>query len=352
MKRPGILSTLSSRKQQAVILVNLGSPDAPTAAALKRYLCQFLHDPRVIEVPRAIWCPILHGIILRTRPRKVAKSYADIWLPDGSPLVAYSRRLARKLQQHVNSTYDNPPRVSVAMRYGQPDLLDQLAQLQADGIEEILLLPMFPQYSAATTATIFDRAARYCRQQRNIPAVSFVHDYHDFPAYIQAIAHSVTRHWASHSKGDKLLISFHGLPQRNVKLGDPYYDQCQRTARLIADALGLRDDAWQLVFQSRFGRQVWLQPYCEDTLINLAQQGCDHVDVICPGFAVDCLETLEEIQLRYRDSFIAAGGKGFQYIPALNDSDSQVALYQQLIAQHLGARLGLKATSAVVAEPA
>lgn len=312
-----------------VLLVNLGTPDAPTAPAVRRYLAEFLGDPRVVEIPRAIWLPILYGFILPFRPGRVASNYAGIWMDEGSPLLVYSRRLAQRLGEQLE---DVP--VELGMSYGNPSLDSALARLEAQQVEQVVVLPLYPQYSATTTAASFDVLARALGQRRQLPGITLIRDYHALPAYIEALASSVRAHWDTNGRGDHLALSFHGIPKRNVDLGDPYATQCQRTASLLADALGLAGDQWSLVYQSRFGKAEWLQPYADQRFTQLAQQGVKTLDVICPGFAADCLETLEEIAVEYGELFVEAGGRALRYIPALNDAPAHAAALQQCLQRY------------------
>jgi ferrochelatase len=318
----------------AVLLVNLGSPDAPTAAATRRYLAEFLGDPRVVEIPRIAWWPILHGIILRTRPAKSAAKYATVWTPEGSPLVAGTARVAKLLQGALGER-GLPVPVRMAMRYGNPSVASALDALRAEGVTRILVLPMYPQYAAATTASVWDAVTTWGRDARHLPELRFVHRYHDEPAYIQALAASVRAHWQREGRGRMLVMSFHGLPERSLHLGDPYHCECHKTARLMAEALGLKKDEYRVTFQSRFGKAKWLQPYTEPTLKEMAAGGLERVDVVCPGFPVDCLETLEEIAQEARDAFIEAGGRDFHYITCLNDSREGVRALVEVAQRHL-----------------
>lgn len=319
----------------AILWCNLGSPDAPTARAVRPYLAEFLGDRRVVEIPRALWAPILHGIILRTRPAKSAAKYASIWTPEGSPLVVWTRRQALMLQGWLG---ERGHRVVVrdAMRYGAPSITSRLDALQADGIARLLVLPAYPQYSATTTASMIDAVNAWSARQRRMPELRFVNDFHDDPLYIEALACSVERHWQAHGRSPLLLMSFHGIPERNVRLGDPYQAQCLATARLLAARLGLDDAQVRVTFQSRFGRAKWLAPYTEPTLRELGAAGTARVDVICPGFPADCLETLEEIAIEGRTAFLLAGGKAFHYIPCLNDSPEWISALAGIAERHLG----------------
>lgn len=315
--------------QWGVLLVNLGTPDEPTPKAVRRYLSEFLHDRRVVDLSRWIWCPILHGVILRVRPPKVAKLYHSIWTDEGSPLLAFSKRQALGLQKKLDESGKNI-RVALAMNYGNPSIAEGFKQLER--CDKILILPLYPQFSSATTASVFDRIAAYQKQQWNLPEIRQVRSYQDHPQYIKALAESVKREWQTRTQPDVLLMSFHGIPLRYATNGDPYPLECETTAKLLAEALGLRDDQWLLCYQSRFGREPWLQPYTDKTLETLAQQG-KSVDVICPGFSADCLETLEEIKEENREIFEQHGGKNYHYIPCLNDHPDHIELLAQLVSE-------------------
>ena len=317
-----------SPTKTAVILCNLGTPDAPTPTAVRRYLAEFLSDPRVVEIPRAIWLPILYGIILTIRPRKSAAKYAQVWLGDkGSPLLHYTQLQTAGLQTRLGEH----AKVYTAMRYGQPALPTVLSQAQAAGAERILILPMYPQYSGTTTASVYDSLAAWSVRQRRIPSISVISDFHQHPAYIAALAAQVQAHWQQYGRAQKLVLSFHGVPQRTVDLGDPYAAQCQKTAELLAAALQLQPQQWQMTFQSRFGKAKWLEPATDHSLEKLASQGCSSVDVFCPGFVADCLETLEEIAMENREIFMEAGGQDFRFIPCLNDSPVWLDALAQIV---------------------
>lgn len=314
-----------------VLLINLGTPAAPTASAVRRYLAQFLSDRRVIDYPRWLWWPILHGVILRLRPRRSARAYAKIWTPQGSPLLVNTLALAKKLG-------GDPAipglRVVVAMTYGEPAIPEVIRALVKDGAQRILAVPLFPQYSATSTAAALDAVFAALRAQRRVPEIRTVADYHDDPDYIEALAASVEKYWFTHGRGERLLLSFHGIPERYVDAGDPYRDQCMATANLLRERLGIAENELAITFQSRVGRERWLTPYTDASLAQFAQSGVRHVQVLCPGFAVDCLETIEEIAIRGREQFLAAGGERLDYIPALNDSAAQVRLMANLIRRH------------------
>lgn len=319
-----------------VLLVNLGSPDAPTPEALRRYLAEFLWDPRVVEQPRLLWWLILHGIILRVRPRRSAKAYAAVWTEEGPPLLAISRRQCQALRGALHEQFNGQVVVELAMRYGQPAVASGLQALRRHNVSRLLVLPLYPQYSASTTATVFDAVVDVLKTWRRVPELRMINHYYDEPGYIAALAKSVKAHWAAHGRANKLILSFHGIPKRYARGGDPYADECAATARLLATALGLADGEWLMTFQSRFGREEWLQPYTDHTLAALAKEGVDSVDVICPGFAADCLETLEEIARENRDIFLENGGKTLRYIPALNDRFDHIQFLARLVERHIG----------------
>ena len=318
----------------AILYCNLGTPEAPTAAALRRYLAEFLGDARVVEIPKPIWWLILHGIILRVRPAKSAAKYASIWTGQGSPLLVHTRAQAEGLQQAL-ATRGHHVTVRHAMRYGQPGIDAQLDALKAEGVTRVLVLPAYPQYSGTTTASVFDAFYRWGLKIRQLPELRFVNHYHDDPGYIAALAARVRAHWQAHGQGDVLVMSFHGVPERTLMLGDPYHCECMKTGRLLSEALGLPREQVRITFQSRFGKAKWLEPYTEPTLIELAQQGVRKVDVVCPGFTADCLETLEEIQQEAQEAFVHAGGESFQYIPCLNDSETWIGALADLAERHL-----------------
>ena len=318
----------------AILLCNLGTPDAPTAPALRRYLGQFLSDQRVVEIPKPLWWLILHGIILRTRPAKSAAKYASIWTPEGSPLAVWTAKQATLLRGWLGEAGHNVL-VRHAMRYGNPSIASQLDALKAEGATRILILPLYPQYSGPTTASVFDAVYAWAARTRNVPELRFVNRYHDDAGYIDALARSIQTHWKHNGPPDKLVMSFHGVPERTLQLGDPYHCESYKTARLLAERLGLHQDDWQLTFQSRFGKAKWLQPYTEPTLIEMGKAGVGRVDVICPGFTGDCLETLEEINQEAREAFLHAGGKEFHYIPCLNDSPAWITALGRIAQQHM-----------------
>ena len=322
-----------------ILLVNLGTPDEPTAPAVRRYLKEFLSDARVVEIPKAIWWLILNGIILNVRPKKTAAKYASIWMKEGSPLRVYTARQAQMLRGFMGEIVKSPVKVDYAMRYGNPSMESAIDKLKAANCENILILPLYPQYASSTTASTFDQLARVLMQRRNVPGIRLVRSYHDHPAYIKAIAQNVNAEWMKIGRPnfatDKLLMTFHGLPRFHLDKGDPYHCQCHKTARLIAEELGLQKDQYVVTFQSRFGRAEWLQPYTDKTLESLGKQGVKRIDVICPGFAADCLETLEEIADEGKITFLKAGGSEFQYIPVANDTQAFVGALTEIAREHL-----------------
>ncbi|MDQ8038830.1 MAG: ferrochelatase [Rickettsiella sp.] len=315
-------------RMRVVLLINLGTPSEATPYAVRKYLAEFLSDPRVVELPAWLWKPILYTIVLPTRSKRLAKLYQSIWLDEGSPLAVYSKKLAERVQTQLGDFY----KVVLAMRYGRPSIKDVLTDLLArNAIDSLIVLPLYPQYSAATTASCFDVVSNIVKKQRFIPFLTFNSSYFDQDFYIKALAEKIRGYWEREGTKDYLLFSFHGLPKYCSKLGDPYEQQCYKTVNLLASELDLSPDQYQLVFQSRFGKAEWLQPYCDVVLQELPSQGIKRVAVICPGFAVDCLETLEEISKRYRELFLKLGGESFNYIPALNASSEHSSLLVSLI---------------------
>lgn len=317
-----------------VLLLNLGTPDAPTVPAVRRYLAEFLGDPRVVELPRALWWMILNGVILRVRPKRSAHAYQSVWTEEGSPLLAISRRQAAALQERLSARMPGPVRLELGMRYGNPSVPDALARLSAAGARRLLVLPLYPQYSATTTASTFDAVARELMTWRWIPELRFITRYHDDPGYVAALASSVREHWSAHGEPDRLLFSFHGIPKEYFENGDPYHCHCQKTARLTAEALGLPRERWQVSFQSRVGTKEWLRPYTDELLKEWGAAGVGKVQVVCPGFSADCLETLEEVAVENRDYFLAAGGQAYEYIPALNDRAAHMDMLVDLVLRH------------------
>lgn len=316
-----------SKPDAGILLVNLGTPDSPEPRDVKRYLKEFLWDPRVVEGSRVAWWLILNGIILNTRPKKSAAAYRKIWTENGSPLLAITRQQAALLQESTGDAF----KIEVAMRYGKPSIANGLRNLQQAGCSRILVFPLYPQYSATTTGSIFDAVTSELQQWRHVPELRLVNQYFDNPAYIEALASSTRKHWEQHGQGDKLVVSFHGIPQDYADAGDPYPQQCSTTAVLLAQELGLSEDQWIQTYQSRLGKKAWLQPYTDKTLEQLAAEGVEKVQVICPGFATDCLETLEEIAMENRDTFIAAGGREYEYIPCLNDNPEHIEMLAGLV---------------------
>lgn len=319
----------------AVMLVNLGTPDAPTPSAVRKYLAEFLWDRRVVDLARPLWWLILHGIILRFRPSRVAKNYQTVWSEEGSPLLATGKQQRKALEIALQEAFGEEIPVYLAMTYGSPSMEEVGRQMRQSGAERLLVLPLYPQFSATTTAAVFDRFATSLKPCPHLPEVRFIRDYHQHPAYIRALAQSVRNSWQEQGQEpEKLVMSFHGIPQRYADQGDPYPRQCKKTAELLAQELGLSDDQWLLTFQSRFGREPWLQPYTDYTMEELGKQQTLSVSVICPGFSADCLETLEEIEEENREIYEEAGGKNFVYIPALNASPEHIQLLQELVQQH------------------
>lgn len=314
-----------------VLLVNLGTPNAPTPTAVKHYLAQFLSDPRVVEIPRLPWWLILHGIILNTRPKKSAAKYATIWTKDGSPLRVWTEKQAKLLKGWIGENLPGPVLVEMAMRYGTPTIESALVKLKAAGCDRLLLVPLYPQYAASTTASAIDEVGQVLSKVRNQPALRTIKSFHDDPSYIGALAASVREHWQMNGQGNHLLMSFHGAPRYTLERGDPYFHHCQKTARLLAEALRLAPEEYSVSFQSRFGRAKWFDPSTESTLRELGQRKTDKLDVICPGFVADCLETLEEIALEGKSIFLGAGGSQFRYIPALNDRTEWIAALGLLV---------------------
>jgi ferrochelatase len=319
-----------------ILLINLGTPDAPTAPAVKRYLREFLSDPRVIEIPRVLWAPILHGIILNTRARQSADKYAKIWTPQGSPLAVHTAQQAAMLQGFLGERLRTPFSVAWAMRYGNPALAEGLDTLKRAGCDRILAVPLYPQYSAAATGSACDGLFAALVRTRNVPALRVVRHFHDHPGYIAALAQNIRDYWMKHGRPDRLIMSFHGLPRFSLDRGDPYHCECHATGRLLAAALGLKTDEFTITFQSRFGRTQWLQPYTALTLSELGRGKLRRVDVVCPGFVADCLETLEEIDMEGRAAFLAAGGGEFHYIPCLNERDDWLHALTDIVQANLG----------------
>jgi len=317
-----------------VLLTNLGTPDAPTKQALRRYLSEFLSDPRVIEVPKLIWWFVLHGIILNFRPKRSAEKYKKIWTEEGSPLLVISQKQAAAVQAALDKQSPNKFKVELAMRYGNPSIKSGLEKLDQANAKQILIFPLYPQYSATTTASTFDAVSATMKTWRCVPELKMINHYHDDPNYIDALANSITDHWNENGQPEKLLFSFHGIPKAYFDAGDPYYCECHKTVRLVAEKLKLNEDQWLLTFQSRFGTKEWLKPYTDISLKELRASGIKNVDVICPGFSADCLETLEEINMQNQNFFIQAGGEKFSYIPALNDCSTHINALTEIISKH------------------
>jgi len=318
----------------AVLYCNLGTPDTPTTPDVRRFLSEFLSDPRVVEIPRLLWLLILHGIVLRFRPAKSAAKYASVWLPEGSPLKIWTEKQAKLLQGWL-AQRGHQVQVRYAMRYGSASIASQLDALKAAGTTRVLILPAYPQYSATSTASLFDAVYSWAGQVRAIPELRFVNHYHDDARYIAALAMSIQRYWKNHGRPDQLVMSFHGVPERTLHLGDPYHCECRKTARLLASQLGLAQEQFKVTFQSRLGRAKWLQPYTEPSLIAMGKSGVKRVDVVCPAFTSDCLETLEEINMEGRAAFLQAGGKEFHFIPCLNDDPEWITALCDITQQHL-----------------
>jgi ferrochelatase len=316
-----------------VLLVNLGTPDAPTAAAVRRYLAEFLSDPRVVEAPRLLWWFALHGVILRTRPRRSAEAYAKIWTQQGSPLLVQSRALAVALQRRLAVRFGDRILVELAMSYGAPAIGTTLEHFRRQNVRRLLVLPLYPQYSGTTTGSIFARVTAELASWRWMPELRFVNDYHADEAYIGAIADSVAARWRMQGRRH-LLFSFHSIPKRYLLAGDPYHCHCHATARRVAERLGLAGWEWSVAFQSRLGREPWLDPYTDVLLEKYAREGPRQLTVVCPGFAVDCLETLEEVDIRYRAAFLAQGGEAFDYVPCLNAGEAHALLLERLLFSH------------------
>jgi ferrochelatase len=317
-----------------ILLVNLGTPEAPTAAAVRPFLKQFLSDPRVVEIPRALWWPILHGIVLNTRPRKSAEKYAKIWTAEGSPLKVHTERQANLLRTRLGAS-PSAPAVAWAMRYGAPAVDTALVQLKAQGCDRVLVAPLYPQYAASSTGSTCDAVFAAAARLRNVPELRLIKHFHDDPGYIGALARSVREYWTASGRPERLVMSFHGLPRFSLDRGDPYHCECQKTGRLLAEALSLRPEDYVITFQSRFGRAEWLKPYTLETVAALGRQKLRRIDVICPGFVADCLETLEEIGIENKAAFLSAGGGEFHAIPCLNEGEAWIEALAALVQAHL-----------------
>ncbi len=317
-----------------ILITNLGTPEACTTSAVRKYLAEFLWDPRVVEIPRPIWWLILHGIILRTRPSKSAEAYEKVWTEEGSPLLVIAKKQREALQAELEKNFTGLVKVELAMRYGQPSIASGLESLKAQGARRVLLFPLYPQYSATTTASTFDAVAKVFTKQRWMPELRVINNYGNDEGYINACAQQINNFWQQNQRSQKLVFSFHGLPKRNLMQGDPYHCECHETGRLIAEKLGLNEEQWMLTFQSRFGKAEWLKPYTLQTMQELPSQGVKTVDVFCPGFSADCLETLEEISLQNGEAFMQAGGEALNYIPALNAESFHIQALANIIKQH------------------
>lgn len=319
-----------SSEKVGVLIANLGTPDAPKCPKLRRYLTEFLTDPRVIELPGWLRQFLVRGIIINIRSHKSAAAYREVWTDQGSPLLFHSEELCQNIQQTLDSQNGNY-QIELGMRYGKPSIAKALQKLHADGCRKVIVIPMYPQYSGSTTGSVFDAIADVYKRQRWVPDLTFINHYHDHPLYIDALCDSIQSHWEEHGRNDKLILSFHGIPQRYVKNGDPYQHHCEQTASAVAERLNLTPDDWLLVYQSRVGKEPWLQPYCDETMKSLPQQGVNSVDVICPGFSADCLETIEEIDGENKEYFLEAGGESYRYIPCLNSQADHVQMVCELI---------------------
>jgi ferrochelatase len=322
-------------RQAGVLLINLGTPEAPTREAVRTYLKEFLSDPRVVEIPPIVWQPILRLFVLTTRPKASAARYAQVWMPEGSPLKVYTQRQAKLLHGYLGERFSQPVLVDYAMRYGTPSIGDQLRALLSRGCSRILLLPLYPQYSASTTATAFDAAYATLAEMRNQPELRTVRDFHDDAGYVDAIAARAREYWSKHGDPGVVVLSFHGVPKRSVQRGDPYAQECATTARRLAASLGLAESDYRLTFQSRFGRAEWLKPYTYDVLAELGREKAARVDVLCPGFVSDCLETLEEIAIENKALFLNAGGREFHYISCINDRHEWISALADLAERNL-----------------
>lgn len=325
----------STKARVGVLLTNLGTPDEPTPSALRRYLKEFLSDPRVVEVPRFIWWCVLNLVILNIRPRRSAKAYRTVWTKDGSPLLLHTKAQAAKVSAQLKEQYGDDIVVEYAMRYGNPSIASVIDKMMGQGVTKLLVLPLYPQYSATTTASTFDAVSTALTKRRLLPELRFISHYHDNADYINALASKISAHWESHGRADKLIMSYHGIPKRYLTNGDPYHCECYKTSRLVAEKLGLNDDKYMTTFQSRFGKEEWLKPYTDHTLQALPGQGIKSVQVVCPGFSADCLETIEEIGEENCDYFLEAGGERFEYIEALNSDDNHIDALVTIINNNL-----------------
>lgn len=318
-----------------VLLTNLGTPDAPTAKALKPYLKEFLSDPRVVEFPRALWWLVLNGIILNIRPKRSAEAYQSVWTDEGSPLLVHTKNQTEKVRAALASELGEKVMVEFAMRYGSPSIKSALDKMFDNGVKKLIVLPLYPQYSGSTTGSTFDAISNDFTQRRFLPELRFINHYHDNPKYIEALANKISAHREQYGKADKLIFSYHGVPKRYLLNGDPYHCECHKTTRLVAEKLGLYRDEYMTCFQSRFGREEWLKPYTDHTLKALPEKGVKSIQIVCPGFSADCLETIEEIGMENKEYFIEAGGEDYQYIPALNSDDEHIETLLTIIRDNL-----------------
>ena len=325
-----------------ILLVNLGTPSAPTPRAVRSYLEQFLSDRRVIEIPRVLWWPLLHGVVLNVRPAKSARKYAKIWTAEGSPLKVHTERQAQLLQRRLQDKIEYPVQVEWAMRYGTPSIRARLQRLHEQRCDRVLVIPLYPQYSASATGSTYDAVSSALLTQRNVPALRIVKHFHDHPAYIHALAQRVKEYWAAHGRAERLVMSFHGLPRFTLDRGDPYHCECHKTARLLAASLGLDPDQYLVTFQSRFGRTEWLKPYTLEVMQQLGAKHTRRIDVFCPGFVADCLETLEEIAIENKAAFLRAGGGDFHYIPCVNEGEAWIQALAHIALENLHGWVSVK----------
>jgi len=315
-----------------ILMVNLGTPDAPETPEVRRYLAQFLADPRIIELPRVLWRMILHGVILRVRPKKSAEAYKEVWSEtEGSPLLSISKKQKAALQNELSARYGSDVVVSLGMRYGTPSVDEALTELEAQNVRRLLVVPMYPQYSGTTTASVFDEVSARLQRTRWLPELRFINQWSDDPNYIKVLANSVKRYWEEHGQNDLLVTSYHGIPKRYLLSGDPYHCLCHKTTRMLTEELGIPADKAMVVFQSRVGKEEWLRPYCDETMKTLASKGVTKIDVVSPAFAADCLETIEEIDGENREYFMENGGESYQYIPCLNDDAEHISYLADLV---------------------
>lgn len=318
-------------KKTAVLLINLGTPAAPTEEAVREYLAEFLWDPRVVQIFRPLWWVILKFFVLRKRPAQSLKAYQKVWMDEGSPLMVYSKNIHQRLQEFANQASPDKYIFHLAMRYGEPCIQSVLEEMKQDDVENVIVLPLYPQFATSSTGTAWHAFREHFANWENAPTSKTIANYHDNKGYINALVDSVQKHWAQNGKAECLVISFHGVPDRTIKQGDPYLEHCIKTTELLVEQLELEPLEWRMVFQSRFGKAKWIQPYCIETLEELAKEGIKGVDVLCPGFAADCLETLEEMAMQNRDIYIKAGGENYHYIPALNDNDKHIEALFSLV---------------------